>query len=98
MDRLNERERELELELERLSRRHPLYPRAWKAEVERRAAWPAWDELDAVESLIEERGYRSPGPATILTMINDEKRYLTAFEPDELLPESDEVPTRSSAD
>jgi hypothetical protein len=98
MDRLSERERELEIKLEQLTRRHPLYPRAWKAEVERRAAWPAWDELDAVESLIEERGFRSPGPATILTMIEDEKRYLTAFEPDELLPEPVKVPARSSAD
>lgn len=98
MDRLSERERELERELERLLRRHPHYPRAWKAEVERRAAWPGWGLLDAVESLMEEHGFVSPAPTTMLRMVEAEKRYLAAFEPDELLPEADEVPARSSAD
>ena len=99
MDRLSERERELERELERLARRRPLYPRAWKDEVERRAKWERWDALDAVYSLKEERDFVSPGPTTIQNLVEDERRFLAVFEPDELLPETEDVPAaRSSAD
>jgi len=98
MDRLTEREVELERELERLAQRHPLYPRAWKDEVERRAKWEGWDVLDAVYSLKEERGFVSPGPATILKLLEDEQRYLALFEPDELLDPAEAQPARTTAD
>ena len=98
MDRLSERERQLEAELDMLERRRPLYPRAWKADVERRVARTGFDILDVVYALKEERGFVSPGPATMPYLVEDEKRYLALFEPDELLPEADEVPTRSTAD
>src|ERR687895_710831 len=99
MDRLSERERELERELERLARRRPLYPRAWHDEIQRRAQRTGWDILDVVYALKEERGFVSPGPATIPKLLEDEKRFLALFEPDELLPDATEAqPARSTAD
>ena len=99
MDRLSEHEPELERELERLARRHPLYPRAWHDEVQRRARWAGWDPLDAMHSLREERGFVSPGPATIPKLLEDEQRFLALFEADELLLEAAEAEsTRSTAD
>jgi hypothetical protein len=88
----------MEIELERLARRHPLFPRAWQDEVARRAAWEGWDVRDAVYSLKEERGFVSPAPATIERLLDNERRYLDLFESDELLPESEPQQERSSAD
>ena len=98
MDRLSERERALHAELVALERRHPLYSRAWKADVERRAALTGFDLLDVVYALKEERGFVSPGPATIPKLLEDEKRFIALFEPDELPMEPDDVAARSSAD
>ena len=99
MATLSQREQEMEAELESLSRRHPLYPRAWEDEVKRRLANPGWDIEDAVLAMREERNLIPPGPVTIASLLDCERRYLALFEPDELLPEEVEIPAaRSSAD
>ena len=99
MAKLSQLEQEMEAELEALSRRRPLYPRSWEDEVRRRQANPGWDIEDAVLAMREERNLIPPGPVTIASLLDCERRYLALFEPDELLPEADEVPAaRSSAD
>jgi hypothetical protein len=99
MDRMSARARQLYAELKALERRLPLYPRAWKDDVERRVALTGLDVLDVVYALKEERGFVSPQPVTIDSLLEDEKRFSTLFEPDELQSEPDEVPAvHSSAD
>lgn len=98
MVQLDERERILEEELERLSRRHPLYPRAWREEVERRVARTGLETEETVFMMCAERGLIPPAPVTIVSMLESERRYLALFEPDELLPEIEGTPARSSAD
>lgn len=99
MDQLSERERQLQAELEALVRRRPVYPRAWKDDIEHRAARTGFDVLDVVYAFKEERGFVSPGPATIPALLENEKRFQALFEPDEWLTETATVSAvRSSAD
>ena len=81
MDRLNEVDRQLA----ELERRRPLFPRAWKDEIERRVAETGWSIEDIVLELREERNLIPPGPVTLSALIEHERRFLALFEPDELI-------------
>lgn len=83
MDRLNDLERQLDT----LTRRHPLFPRAWKDEVERRVVETGWSIDDIVLELREERNLIPPGPVTLRALIEHERRFIALFEPDELVEE-----------
>lgn len=74
----------LERELDQLSAAHPLYPRAWQAEIDARLAESPWFDLeDVVVQMREERNLIAPGPATIESLVAYERRFLDAFDPDE---------------
>jgi hypothetical protein len=93
------RELALEAELEALAERHPLFPRAWREEVERRVARTGLEVEEIVFLMRAERNLVPPAPMTTASLIECERRYLALFEPDELLPEAEDVPAaRSSAD
>ena len=75
----------LEREPDELAGSHPLHPRAWRAEIEARQAETPWFELaDVVVQMREERGLIAPGPATLESLIAYERKFLEAFEPEEL--------------
>ena len=81
MDRVEAMERELD----ELAASHPLYPRAWHAEIEARLAEAPWFEVeDVVVQMREERNLIAPGPATLESLIAHERKFLEAFDPDEL--------------
>ena len=94
---LSQREFEMEAELDELSRRHPLYPRAWDLDVRRRMASTGWDVKDVVLALREEHNLVAPGPVTVASLLECERRYLALFEPDELLDPAGNLPARSPA-
>ncbi|HUG60699.1 MAG TPA: hypothetical protein VMP03_02575 [Methylomirabilota bacterium] len=80
MDRLET----LERELDSLSAAHPLYPRAWQAEIDARLAESPWFDLqDVVVQMREERNLIAPGPATSESLVAYERKYLDAFDPEE---------------
>src|SRR5215217_224253 len=85
MDGLTPWESALEAELETLARRHPLYPRAWRDEVERRVARSGLEPEEIVFLMRAERNLVPPAPVTTASLIECEKRYLALFDPDELL-------------
>ena len=94
MDRLDA----LEAELESLAHSHPPFPRAWREEVERRMAETGFAVEDVIFEMREEYGFVAPGPAPLEKLIECEKRFLTLFEPDELLDPAGDLPARSTAD
>ena len=98
MDGLTARQLALEAELEALARRHPLYPRAWRDEVERRVARTGLETEEIVFLMRAERNLVPPAPVTVASLLECERRYLALFEPDELLPEAEAVPARTTAD
>jgi hypothetical protein len=98
MDRLSDQERLMAEELEVLASRRPLYPRAWREEVERRVARTGLEVEEIVFLMKAERGLVAPGPATIPSLLANEKRFHALFEPDELMTEPSGVSARSTAD
>jgi hypothetical protein len=97
MDRLTAREFALEAELEALAQRHPLYPRAWHEEVERRVARTGLETEEIVFYMRAERNLVPRQPVTTASLIDCERRYLALFELDELLPEPTGAAVASSS-
>ena len=94
---LSQRELEMEAELAELARRHPLSPRSWHYEVQRRLVRTGWASEDVVLALRQERNLVPPGPVTVASLLGCEKRYLALFDPDESSGPTDRRPARATA-